>query len=124
MALSEIQYIKIYEHKNVGPYVVAKVAYSVWLNFGKTLSSSFPRTLIFIPKDRSKEIEISDFMEYENIPEEHRDDERAQFGAHRITNLENWNDTGDATKSCSNYEQFKTSKDIERYLKKHPFGWW
>jgi hypothetical protein len=78
---------------------------------------------IFLPKDQEKEIEISDFLEHENVPKEYRDDERAKFGGHQISNLHDWNDSGDAP-SCSNYEQFKTSLDIERYLEEHPCGWW
>ena len=124
MTLSEFQFIKIDEHKKVGSYVVAKVRYPVWLNYGRLLSDSFSRTLIFIPKDQSKEIEISEYIQSKDIPEEHIDDQNSEFGGHRITNLQDWNDTGDAAENCSNYEQFKTSEDIEIYLKKHPFGWW
>ena len=124
MTLSDIQFIKVDEYKKVDSYIIAKVRYPVWLNYGRTLSDSFPRTLILFPEDPNKEIEISNFMEYEDIPEDHRDDHNAEFGGHRITNLKDWNDTGDAAENCSNYEQFKTSKDIEIYLKKHPCGWW
>lgn len=124
MGLNEYQFIKVDEFKTVGHFIVAKVRYPVWLNHGRLLSDSFPRTLVFIPIDPNKEIEISKYLEYENIPDTYRDDERAKFGAHRITNLKDWNDTGDAAENCSNYEQFKTSKDVEKYLKKNPFGWW
>ena len=124
MALSEFQFIKIDEYKSVGEYIIAKVRYPVWLNYGRSLSDSFPRTLIFFREDQNKEIKISNFIEYKDIPEDHKDDHNAEFGGHHMTNLKDWNDTGDATTNCSNYEQFKTSQDIEIYLKKHPFGWW
>lgn len=122
MALSAYQNIKIYEKKNIGPYVVAKITYAVILDRG-FLGHSFPRTVILKPKDPNEEIEISDFLDYENIPEEERD-EKARFGAHRFANLEDWYDTGDVYDACPNYEQFKTPEDIERYLTEHHRDWW
>jgi hypothetical protein len=122
--MAEFKFIKVYEHKLVGDFIVAKAVFPVWLNHGKTLSESFARTVIFIPEDREKQIEISTFLEYENIPEKYRADDRAQFGGHLISNLKDWNDSGDSDQNCSNYEQFKTSLDIERYLEEHPCGWW
>ena len=122
MALKEYQNIEIYEKKTVGPYVVAKVCFAVILDRG-FLAHSFPRTVIFKPKDPNREIEISDFLDYENIPEEERD-EMARFGAHRFANLEDWYDTGDVYDNCPNYGQLKTLEDIERYLTEHHRDWW
>lgn len=127
MSLASVQFIKIDESKNVGPYVVAKVRYPVWLNHGRYLSDSFPRTLVFIPKDKSKEIKISEYLGYEKLPEKYRDLSeypKAEFGGHKVTNLEDWNDTGDSDSHCSNYEQFSTPEVIEKYLKEKPCGWW
>jgi hypothetical protein len=127
MGLSNIQFIKIDETKKVGPYVVAKVRYPVWLNRGSLLSDSFPRTLVFMPKDPAKEIKISEYLEYKDLPEKYRDLSEfptAEFGGHKITNLEDWNDTGDPDTNCSNYEKFVTPEDIEKYLKEHTCGWW
>ena len=122
-----VQFIKIDESKNVGSFVIAKVRYPVWLNYGKLLSDSLPRTLVFKPKDPSKQIKISEYLEYKDLPEEFRDLSEypnAEFGGHQISNLEDWNDTGDSTTNCSNYERFTSPEDIEKYLRKHPFGWW
>lgn len=120
--LNEYQNIKIYEKKTVGKYIVAKVCYAAVFDHGKRLGASLPRTVIFIPQDPNKGIEISDFMEYKYIPKSKREKRFYKFGAHRFTNLRYWIDTGDSNDNCSSYDQFNTSEDIERYLEDWYYG--